>query len=418
MKTRNLTLVLALAALIALALPATAMANFAIHGNYVADTDACAGCHRAHTSYSSVTWTDNNDVEQSALLIGDAAQLWEFCYACHDATSQGADTNVEDGVYEGDLYGETGATLNGGGFGNPDLPTGDWTSTHMVNGASWGAYGGGDFPNDEGTLDYLWGQGDSNFPFPGATAPIAMDCGTCHDPHGSPNYRLLKSQVDGEYVGGYVGAGSTPDGFVSSVETGWPVNGFELHQDYPGYVPNYTTAYYAKGYDQQTATLANPATGINALKGMSGWCAGCHDHYISAESTYNAGDVVPGGLMLRHRHPMNVELDNYEGPDRDNMMAVVASLPANGLPVANDIDEQSVRDANNFAPAEATDWIECLTCHRAHGTKATMEGYASEDGMESVVDSTGVPSNPYVGSEVSALLRLNNRGVCEGCHNK
>jgi hypothetical protein len=60
---------------------------------------------------------------------------------------------------------------------------------------------------------------------------------------------------------------------------------------------------------------------------------------------------------------------------------------------------------------EGSDWIECLTCHRAHGTKATMTGWATAANMS-------LTGSPYVGSEESALLRLNNRGVCETCHNK
>ena len=39
--------------------------------------------------------------EHSALLVTSATEMWQFCYACHDATSQGADTNVQQGIYEG-----------------------------------------------------------------------------------------------------------------------------------------------------------------------------------------------------------------------------------------------------------------------------------------------------------------------------
>ncbi|OGO42619.1 MAG: hypothetical protein A2Z04_08995 [Chloroflexi bacterium RBG_16_57_9] len=47
----------------------------------------------------------------------------------------------------------------------------------------------------------------------------------------------------------------------------------------------------------------------------------------------------------------------------------------------------------------------CLTCHVVHGTSAAMEGYATQV----TVDGTPIDS---------ALLRLDNRGVCEICHNK
>lgn len=401
MQIRKITLALALAALVALALPAVATANFGPHGNYLLDTDACAGCHRAHTSVSSITWTNESGTERSALLTTSATELWQFCYACHDATSQGADTNVQDGVYEGTLYGDQGAVLNSGGF--EYLDNAPVTSTHVMNGASWGAYGGG-FNGG--------GEVGANGQIPGAdvgeSVPIKMDCGSCHDPHGSANYRILKSYVNGNAVGGYVPSGDptdpNPDGWVQSVEEGWPAGGFRLHTEYPDYVPSYTTPMYAKGYDMLT-NAENPA------KGMSGWCSGCHSTYMTESSVYNSGDG--SGLKTRHRHPMNVEMANYEGP----MDLAIGALDDAGIPLAHDLG------ANGVIANEDTDWIECLTCHRAHGTAATMEGYAAlgtqepATGAYSVLDTDGVARNLFVASD-SALLRRDNRGVCEACHNK
>lgn len=432
MKTRVWVLALVFAALCALAVPTAAYANFAIHGNYVTDTDACAGCHRAHTSVSTLTWQDTvGPNDHSALLVTSATRMYEFCYACHDATSQGADTNVEEGIYEGSLYGTQFAILNGGGFASLDQTA--TTSTHEMRGAGWGAFGGGYFGTGSTfAADYSnAGQGAGAF-MTGTGNEIRMECTTCHDPHGSANYRILKAYVNGNYVGGYQPSGNpvdpNPDGFVSSVETGWPVNGFRLHTAYPAYRPNYTTAMYAKGYNQAVATLAAPATGLETTRGMSAWCTGCHSTYLgqvqtfskvdpltsitvnyqSLASTYNAGDG--SGLALRHKHPINVELTTYNGPDKASM--VITDLPNYGIPVAHDIDEQGV------PVSEATDWVECLTCHRAHGTSAIMTGYASAAGAASVLDTDGVPRNLFPANEVSALLRRDNRGVCEACHNK
>lgn len=399
--TKRISLLIAVAAFALLVLPTAAFANFAIHGNYVTDTDACAGCHRAHTSVSTLTWQDAGATNHSALLVSTATQMWQFCYTCHDATGQGADTNVQQGIYEGSAYGQQGATLNGGGFesiGNAPI-----TSTHVYNGASWGAYGGG-----------YTGQGatGANGQIPGAdvgeSVPIKMDCTTCHDPHGSSNYRILKSYVNGNYVGGYTASANpvdpNPDGYVSSVETGWPDLGFRLHTAYPAYQPNYTTPMYAKGYNQQASTL-------NDSKGMSGWCAGCHSTYLGAiqtftksdgtqyqsvATTYNAGDGQ--GLKLRHKHPINVALNTYNAADAASMI-----VTDNVLPLANDLAEKGTPTKTS------SDWIECLTCHRAHGTSAIMTGYAADP------VSFGLPQFP---GNPSALLRLNNRGVCEACHNK
>jgi len=426
MKTKRLFFTLVLVALALLAVPTAANANFAIHGNYVTDTDACAGCHRAHTSVSSIGWTDTlGNEHSSALLVTSATEMWQFCYACHDATSQGADTNVQQGIYEGSLYGTNGAILNGGGFDSLDETA--TTSTHMYKGNGWGAYGGGYFGTGSTfAADYSnAGQGPQppNF-MVGTGNEIKMDCATCHDPHGSANYRILKAVVNGNNVGGYVPTldptDPDPDGFVSSVEPGWPVNGFRLHTQYPAYVPNYTTPMYAKGYDMTTASMGTPGA-TNENKGMSGWCAGCHNTYLgqlatetiggtdyqSFASTYNAGDGM--GLAVRHRHPINVPLDNYNGPDKSSMIVTDTTLP-----LAHAIDEQG-STAN-----EKEDWIECLTCHRAHGTAAAMTGWASNAGAASLVDSSGAPINqfPAANPVPSALLRYDNRGVCERCHNK
>jgi hypothetical protein len=425
MKTKKLFLAIVLVALAALALPTAAFANFAIHGNYVTDTDACAGCHRAHTSVSTIGWTDTTGTQHdSALLVTSATEMWQFCYACHDATSQGADTNVQQGIYEGSLYGTNGGILNGGGFDSLDESA--TTSTHMYKGSSWGAYGGGyaglgkAFLPDSSNA----GQGPNAF-MQGTGNSIKMDCATCHDPHGSANYRILKAVVNGNTVGGYTPTANpvdpTPDGFVSSVETGWPVNGFRLHTTYPAYQPNYTAPMYAKGYDMSAASLGNGATGLNSDKGMSGWCSGCHSTYLgpvvtttvgstnyqSFASTYNAGDG--GGLAVRHKHPINVPLDNYKGPDKSSMIVTDTTLP-----LAHSISEQG-STAN-----EKEDWIECLTCHRAHGTAANMTGWASNAGAASIMATDSVARNNFPANNPvpSALLRYDNRGVCERCHNK
>ena len=404
---KRVSIVLATIAFAALLLPSTALANFAIHGNYVSDTDECAGCHRAHTSVSTLAWSDKTGTEHSALLVGSATRMDEFCYTCHDSQGQSADTNVSDGLYYGTLYGEQDAVLNGGGFESFDLTA--TTSKHIKDGSSWGAYGGGYAGagtvgadgNPNLALDMLAGESNK----------IAMDCATCHDPHGSANYRILKAQVNGNTVGAYIANPAnpkqpTPDGFVSSVETGWPSTGFELHTAYPAYTPNYTTPMYAKGYDQASGAP-------NSSKGMTGWCSGCHSTYSgnsnqvftdanggsyqSLASTYNAGDGQ--GMKLRHKHPVNVSLKEYDGPD-----GASAILTDHVLPVANDLTEKGTPSKSD------SDWIECLTCHRAHGTISKMKGLAAKPATDS-----GIPD--FIG-DPSALLRLDNRGVCEACHNK
>lgn len=403
---KKFTLILAMAVVLAVIVaPTIALANNGPHGGFVADTDMCAACHRAHTAPSSVTWTDNQGEQRNALLVSDSAESYQFCLACHGNDAQGADTNVMGGTYEGSDYGTPGADMISGAFGIEDGDTGVYldshnvavTSSHIMNGQSWGAYAGGAYGNRsiEATGNYPSLQGTG--------AKIVMDCTTCHDPHGSSNYRILKDMVYGVAVGGYSGGtpqDPNPTPYVVSNETNYPVGGFRLHTQYGTYDPDYTVAQYAK------------APGGDRSKGMSGWCAGCHTAYgydgganpdlLDAgdwTGDYNAGDGL--GFVTRHRHPINVEMSNFSNP----ASPVVLN---SGLPLAH----SAAADVNSNDPS---DWIDCMTCHNAHGTTAVMDAgsYADPNGSWEIGDAVLTMVTPD-----SALLKMDNRGVCEACHNK
>jgi predicted CXXCH cytochrome family protein len=342
-------------------------------------------------------------------LLSTASEIYEFCYTCHDAAGEGADTNVEEGIYEGTLYGtDSSDTLNGGGFSEDA----GFSASHMYNGATWFPYGGNVDPDLLGLLS----DGEPQ---------IEMTCSTCHDVHGSSNYRLLKDLVNGRAVGGYdpTAAGYSesdplPTPWVISNETGYPSMGWLLHE--PGasqvstYTPDYTTERYAK------------PIGNDPDRGMAGWCASCHiqymqetgavyeandptllpesgigweDYYASSETTgYNSLDGF--GYAVRHRHPVNVALSEFAG-----QRSLVATNP---LPL--------LHDADDVATDDMTDWLDCMTCHVAHGSSVDMTGYADVADSTNPEPNSGTGGVPPTGS--NALLRLDNRGVCEVCHNK
>ena len=376
--------------------PGVAFANYSIHGSYTMSTDACAGCHRAHTAASSITWTKTDLTEGSALLLGTSTSIDDFCYTCHGTAMLGADTNVFDGIFEADdgvgtddTLNAFGEDLNGGGFNPAMFPT-----QHYPNNTTWVAYGGGTDGRDG-----IFSTGGTQ---------VVIGCSVCHDVHGSSNYRLLKDVVNGVAVGGYDGTVDpvepTPTPWVISAEPGYPTSGWLLHE--PGaaqvalYTPDYTNPRYAK------------APGVDATKGISGWCASCHTQYntgaIGNESVYDANDGF--GLVTRHRHPVNVPLTNYLG-------ARSLIVTSNVLPLAHD-------GSADYATQDSTDWIDCLTCHVAHGSNALMTGYAAvSDSTDPLPDSSyGITPGDGLGSvppdDGNALLRSNNRGVCEACHNK
>jgi predicted CXXCH cytochrome family protein len=245
-------------------------ANGGPHGDYTPTTDACAGCHRAHTA------------QGANLLINSGTN--GLCLTCHGAGATGALTNVSYGVLEATAGSDTGTALVGGGF---DFVGGSAvTSSHAD------------------ATNLAWGYGTAAR---GTSADMGdtLDCGSCHDPHGNGNYRILVSNVTTDY---------DPAG-------------------------NYST----ESWDDLLLT---------------DFCVSCHTTYMESVNT---------------NHEVNVDL---------GYLSVTPTLP-----LADD--------------AAADDTLICSTCHYSHGTAAAATGLA-DDGP----------------SADSALLRMDNRGVCQDCHDK
>lgn len=438
---KRVSLVLVLALALTFAFSGVAYANFGPHGGYTDDTDACAGCHRAHTSFSEVTWVSENPLvtaSRSALLIGTATDMSEFCNACHGDAAPGASTNVVAGVFDSGPSGAANqlpgasnggvaveyqtlstfdATLNGGGF--TIMPVGTVGAQNYK--ASTSAH---DMDLALAT-DPMWGDGNQ------VPASANLTCTNCHDPHGSSNYRLLKDSVNGNTVGGYIDD-NTPTPFVTSAEVNYPAVGWRKHEagaaQMATYRPNYTQPQYAAAAIQD--------------QGISGWCAGCHERYavrndhvaVGGPGTYNYGaafTAASGGGQLPaqnfHRHPVNVSLVAGTGTSADTLVLNSAVITSTVLPL-----ERASASGSTIAEFRAggwtfTDYMGCLTCHRAHGSSVDMTGWAEASLDSTTPGGAGVwypvrSTQPTVSGVnpnfTSALLRADNRGVCERCHNK
>ena len=307
------------------------------HGGYTATTDACAGCHRAHTA-----------VGDDLLLAGTS---YDLCLTCHGVVGNGADTDVMDGVYlqrdnnaESPDEGVVNRGLLGGGFVNARMDT-SWsgsagpatvTSSHL-----WDDSGG-----------VVWGSGGIGS---GPGGGMNLTCISCHDPHGgaggmnSATYRILRVTPLGSGDGVTVLADENPKNYTIDDGSG---------------------KYFGETYEDQL------------YNNIASWCAQCHDRYLALSGS---GHTDSGDPIFAYRH-ISVGTgcgchDMHGGPP----------------PTGN--------------PDYRHDPLSCLTCHVAHGTSATMSDYSGSVPWPNGSTSPG-------GNARSALLRVDNRGTCELCHDK
>jgi predicted CXXCH cytochrome family protein len=149
---------------------------FADNGPHVATSgnttvDRCAGCHRAHTAQASY------------LLKTDQTLL---CGTCHGSGAPGSTTDVINGVSTA----VGGGSLRGGGFTNAAIAT-----TTGVNRTSVGVLATPvttTSKHDVGATGTAWGGGAS-----GTGTSMELECGSCHDPHGNGNWRILRPVAEG-----------------------------------------------------------------------------------------------------------------------------------------------------------------------------------------------------------------------------
>ena len=129
---------------------------------------------------------------------------------------------------------------------------------------------------------------------------------------------------------------------------------------------NYTGSAVAKagtGYSTQTAAAGGPS---GFITNISQWCATCHTRLLAGPQGY-ATDTTDATYRFMHR-------------------------------------------SNNGAEGSPN----CITCHVAHGTNASMAG----DGKSIASSLVNNPSGTGAGVNNSFLLRVDNRGTCNMCHDK
>lgn len=355
-----LVIMLAMVGMMAL-LAATAKADGGPHSQRTSLTNVsnCAECHRAH------------DAAATKLVVD--ATVYDLCTTCHGPTGETAE-NIVDGWYSRSIT-QTGP-LKGGGFSNATMNV-SWVVTAPVQAGTNSQHdvvGFGSYT--DGTV---WGFGAINATADPGMANFALNCSTCHDPHGGsgvgtivkngvtirqPTYRILRSDL-----GSKLGVVLTP---VTVPDT-------SKHQYYISSTVSDTVPYryYGQKYttgDETTATDNNLASTI------SDWCALCHTR-VHADLGDDPANTSSGDAIYDFRHPT----DGSNVSFNFNPSGAPVNKPSGGAP-------------------------SCFTCHVSHGSTAS---FVDRNGNAIV--------EPYPGGTGqldSTLLRMNGRGVCEACHNK
>lgn len=458
---RKLAVLAAAASAIALfmAMATVALANEGPHGGYQVggqgkstqagtqtgwnSTDACSACHRAHTASNEFLLPESD--------------VTDLCKDCH-SNRAGAITDV----FQGQDLATVGspAPLNGGGFVQAyNWASGSWgnvTSSHAVKGVTNAVYPGGATGNG-----MVFGGGNPATTIGGTLAQNSADggleCTSCHNPHGSGNYRILSGKMSTTNHSSYFPAtwlvGDATWGTSNVGATAADLNAT-------------MTGSLSGGSAISTHSYA---AGNNVVydRGMSDFCATCHTNYVRdfagsrtafydpvAATTVNptgepmvpyqwATSVTAGSNVFRHavsyKAAWNYTTNSWDTTtwwNKDGSAGLIQHGPNWSTPqafglreVAGDLgltlysaaaDPTNGTAVNSYPTAYTSTTgpttvsvshdnnggnLTCLTCHNAHGSSAKDASWTAVGGQPELTGG-------------SALLYLDNRGVCQTCHNK
>lgn len=340
----------------------------------------CASCHRAHTA-------------KAEYLLKQAQPA--LCYTCHGAGT-GSSTDVQTGVDS-----NSNGALRGGGFekaaigsglATKDMGTQQSYGISSVNqkipvlgGAIAAPVATTSRHQIDGTAGTAWGNGTASTTR-GST--LTLECGSCHDPHGNGNYRILRPiPVDSGYAVHVIRPARAAVPARTNATTGVvtpaiPAVAEALSTSAGIKIPDtatkvYTTTNYWLAGDtnvaaDSTALYTGELTGASAGAGgtapdgyianIANWCTTCHTRYLATTQSYKTDSGDPT-YMYKHRS-----------------------------------------DANYKAGS-----ANCITCHVSHGSNASMQGDAA--------NFTAPDGTVPAASANSRLLRVDNRGTCVMCHN-
>lgn len=343
------------------------------------NADSCAGCHRTHTAQGYF------------LLIEDEGPA--FCLTCHGEAGVGATTDVETGQQ----YTPTGAgtdrgvalgALRSGGFieariaSNATYRLAYLSGSNVrelakvpVSGSAW-PVSSAHLPVVAGevteAIGIAWGNGpDSATPYAGPV--VAMECATCHNPHGNDQYRILNT------LPAPVAQGTDP--FVPAAAAA-PV----------------TDAALPPTGDQRNYTVIQTGGGTGTL-------------LASQVSALGLGPTA--GDYFRRRVPWNATTGSFNDAPNGLSASFTAEISAWCLTchsryLSTGWDDETPDAIYKYRHTSNATSRNCITCHVAHGSNAAMWGAYSGNAP--------YPGNAKPANGSSRLLKIDNRGTCQACH--
>jgi predicted CXXCH cytochrome family protein len=410
-------------------------ATFADNGPHVAGsyttqptTDSCAGCHRAHTAQAPMITLQ----EQPGL-----------CYSCHGAGTMGAATDVQDGAYYSDQVtlhtGPNAGALRGGGIDYALIQTNTYgtTSGITVGVATAAAPTTSHHSVDESPV-VMWGNGAYGSAVNYGKGSVDLSCGSCHDPHGNHQYRILKPAPNDSGIGQNTRASNWSAGgrvFINDATAKtYTTTNFRVPD--PGFASPANLAGDGTGEGYNGGPADGSLVALNttthnwygAFAETSGqWCASCHTRYNALSGAYA---VDSGDPVFKYQHAayklINPVTPGTAGTTTGGGFANWISTKTSDYPTADAGTVTAVTGTFNKT-GTTTHAPMCLTCHVSHGTDATMTSKITNQ-FSPGVNLSGTGSAQVIGpldsqndrnvALGSTLLMLNNRGVCESCHNK
>jgi len=427
------------------------------NGSLGINADGCAGCHRAHTA-------------QGPFLI-NAADEEDLCLTCHGAASTGSTVDVMTGVQyvaagNGTRTGTQLGAARNGGFDQARIGASEVyrlsigtslrtkvpsSSPENVNSAHLA------LPENGLTMPGIaWGNGANG----SGDGPAAVDlsCGSCHNPHGNGQYRILNTipattgvnaawvktlaevgndgvipdigadayrttESHGLLVGDIVTVAGNSSGAANvanaTVATIIGTNGFTLTGVTPGSGTGGTVtrnggvgvtdaALPPPGDTRNYTIIQTVATAPTLLASQAAAYPSTAGNYFHRTVPWNATTGTnmdaPNGLPLTFNDQMNAWCSSCH-----------TRYLANQNPIASATDTDGVDNSWRTPRQGDTDFMyqhrvrsdrACTTCHVSHGSNAVMTGTFS---------STFTYPDGTV-SASSRLLKVDNRGTCQSCH--